>query len=235
MVVAFAAGLLSTLSPCVLPLIPLVFGAAVSRHRLGPLALAAGLAVSFTILGLLVATVGFALGLTADVFRVVAAVLLMMLGVVLIVPSHQTYAVAAGPALGTWAQERFNRVSDGGLLSQFAVGLLLGAIWTPCVGPTLGAASLLASQGENLGQVTLVMLAFGVGTAVPLIILGFVSQEAMLRWRGRLVAVGSGGKAVLGAVLIASGVIVLSGLDKTIETLLVRIMPDWMTRLTTMY
>ncbi|MEA2757372.1 MAG: cytochrome c-type biosis protein, partial [Aliidongia sp.] len=76
---AFAAGLLSILSPCVLPLVPIVLGAAVTAHPLGALALAAGLATSFTVLGLLLALVGFGLGLDADLLRVVAAVIMIAL------------------------------------------------------------------------------------------------------------------------------------------------------------
>ena len=69
---AFLAGILSVLSPCVLPLLPLVLGAAASEHRLGPAALAGGLALSFVAIGLFVATVGFAIGLDAGVFRLAA-------------------------------------------------------------------------------------------------------------------------------------------------------------------
>jgi len=86
---ALLAGVLSTLSPCVLPLLPLVLGAAVSEHRLGPAALAAGLAVSFVAIGLFVATIGFSIGLDAGIFRGVAALLLLAGGVVLMVPRLQ--------------------------------------------------------------------------------------------------------------------------------------------------
>jgi cytochrome c-type biogenesis protein len=81
---AFAAGLLSILSPCVLPI---VLGAAVSAHPLGAVALAAGLVVSFTGLGLLLALVGFGLGIDAGMFRFAAATIMIALGVVLLVPS----------------------------------------------------------------------------------------------------------------------------------------------------
>ncbi|MFH1553757.1 MAG: cytochrome c biogenesis protein CcdA, partial [Pseudomonadota bacterium] len=86
---AFLAGILSTLSPCVLPILPLVLGAAASQHRLGPVALAGGLALSFVTIGLFVATIGFSIGLDAGVFRAVAAVLLMAVGLVLLVPIFQ--------------------------------------------------------------------------------------------------------------------------------------------------
>ena len=171
---AFLAGLLSVLSPCVLPLVPIVLGTAASEHRLGPVALALGLALSFTAIGLFVATIGFSIGLDGDVFRGVGAVLLVILGVVLTLPRLQArVATAAGPA-GAWAEERFGGFGSGGLSGQFGVGLLLGAAWSPCVGPTLGAASLLAARGEHLGDVAATMLAFGIGAAAPLMLLGLL-------------------------------------------------------------
>ena len=72
------------------------------------------------------------------------------------------------------------------LAFEWIIGLLLGAVWSPCVGPTLGAASILAAKGENLGQVALTMLAFGVGAALPLLVIGLLSREAMQRWQARL-------------------------------------------------
>lgn len=183
---ALLAGILSTLSPCVLPLLPIVLGAAVSEHRFGPGALAGGVAVSFVAIGLFVATLGFALGINPEGFRFVAAFLLLALGIVLMLPNLQArVALAAGPA-GNWAEQRFGGFSTGGLGGQFALGLLLGAVWSPCVGPTLGAASLLAAQGEELGQVAVTMLAFGLGAALPLLVLGALSREALIRWRVRL-------------------------------------------------
>lgn len=232
---AFLAGILSTLSPCVLPILPLVLGAAASQHRLGPVALAAGLALSFVSIGLFVATIGFSIGLDAGVFRAGAAVLLMAVGLVLVVPAFQArLAVAAGPVSG-WAQQRFGGVSATGLQGQFMVGLLLGAVWSPCVGPTLGAASVLAAQGRDLGQVALVMAAFGLGAALPLLLLGLLSREALMRWRDRLLKVGQSGKSLLGGLLLAVGLLILTGLDKRIETVLVEASPAWLTQLTTRF
>ena len=151
---ALLAGVLSTLSPCVLPLLPIVLGAALTEHRFGPVALAAGLALSFVVIGLFVATVGFAIGLDQDIFRNVAAALLIVIGAVLLLPRLQAQvAVAAGP-FGNWAQSQAGGMSRSGLAGQFAVGLLLGAVWSPCAGPTLGAASRAggARQGSRPGR-----------------------------------------------------------------------------------
>jgi cytochrome c-type biogenesis protein len=229
------AGILSTLSPCVLPLIPMVLGTAVGEHRHGPVALAVGLAVSFVAIGMFIATIGYALGLDAGYFRIIGAVLLMAVGVVLLVPALQTqFAVVAGPISG-WTDNRFGGFATTGLRGQFAIGLLLGAVWSPCVGPTLGAASMLASRGEDLGQVSLVMTAFGIGAALPLLVLGLLSREAMVAWRGRLLNAGKAGKMALGGLLLALGLMIASGLDKRIETFLVDVSPAWLTELTTRF
>lgn len=230
---ATLAGVLSTLSPCVLPLLPLVLGGAASEHRFGPLALAAGLTLSFTAIGMFVATIGYGIGLEADFFRLVAAVLLIGFGAILLVPQFQNrLAVAAGP-MSNWTEQRFGGFSTSGLGGQFGLGLLLGAVWIPCVGPTLGAASLLAAQGENLGQVTLTMLVFGLGAGGTLALLGVLSREVLMRWRDRMLGTGKGLKMALGAILITVGVLILSGTDKVVETWLLDHAPMWLIRLTT--
>jgi cytochrome c-type biogenesis protein len=232
---SFVAGVLSILSPCVLPILPIVLGAAASEQKFGPVALAAGLSVSFVVIGLFVATIGYSIGLDADVFRRVAAALMIAIGLVLLLPRIQAQlAVASGP-IANWADTRFRNSRGGRSSGQFWIGVLLGAVWSPCVGPTLGAASLLAAQGRDLGQVGLVMFVFGVGASLPLLALGLVSREAMLRWRHRLASAGQGMKAALGGVFIAIGILVLTGLDKLVETALVEASPQWLTDLTTRF
>ena len=234
---AFAAGTLSVLSPCVLPILPLVLGAAASKERWGPVALAAGLAASFVVIGMFVATAGFAIGLDADVFRYVAAVLIVAIGVVLLLPGFQARLAVAGGPIANWVDGHLgSAVSAGsGVPGQFWAGVLLGAVWSPCVGPTLGAASLLAAQGRDLSQAVVVMFVFGLGAALPLLALGLLSREAMIRWRHRLASAGAGAKAGLGAVFVGMGVLVLTGLDKPIEAMLVDLSPQWLTDLTTRF
>jgi cytochrome c-type biogenesis protein len=231
---ALVAGMLSILSPWVLPILPIVLGAAASERKWGPVALAIGLSISFVAIGLFVATVGFAVGLDAEVFRYVAAVLMVAVGLVLMLPGFQAQlAIASGP-IANWADARISSVRSGAS-GQFGVGVLLGAVWSPCVGPTLGAASLLAAQGRDLGQVGITMFAFGLGAALPLLALGLLSREAMVRWRHRLASAGKGAKAGLGALFVAIGVLVLTSLDKSIETVLVEVSPQWLTDLTTRF
>lgn len=232
---AFLAGIVSILSPCVLPILPIVLGGAASEHRRGPLVLAAGLALSFTVIGLFVATIGFSLGLDLGVFRTFAGIVLLALGLAMLVPAAGArLATAAGP-LSDWTQARFGGFDRGGLSGQFGVGLLLGAVWSPCVGPTLGAASLMAARGESLGQVALTMLAFGIGAGLPLAALGALSREKLLGLRERMMSAGQGAKTALGLVVVAVALLVLTGYDKVIEAALVEASPAWLTNLTTRF
>lgn len=235
LILAFAAGSLSILSPCVLPLLPIVLGTAASRSKLGPLALGAGVVLSFVSVGLFVALIGFSIGLDAGFFRALAAIMLIMIGFVLLVPVFQDrLAVVAGPISG-WGQGRLVGFSDTGAAGQFGVGLLLGAVWSPCVGPTLGAASLLAAQGKDLVQVVLIMVSFGLGVGVPLVLIGLLSRSLLQKMRDRMMSVSRGFKTLLGVIFILLGGLILTGLDKKAEAALVDASPAWLTELTTRF
>jgi cytochrome c-type biogenesis protein len=169
------------------------------------------------------------------VFRQIAAALMVMLGAVLIFPPLQSHlALASGP-IANWTDRQFGSERGSGYAGQFWVGVLLGAVWTPCVGPTLGAASLLAAQGRDLPQVAASMLVFGVGAALPLLIIGLLSREVLQRWRKQALSVTHAMKAVIGVLLILIGALVLAGFDKRVETVLVDASPQWLTDLTTRF
>jgi cytochrome c biogenesis protein CcdA len=234
-VLAYAAGGLTILSPCVLPLVPVVMATAGRSSRWGPLALAAGLIGSFTIVGFAVATLGAASGSDGEVVRAFGAALLALAGLVLLVPAMQQGLIRLATPLANWASERQQGLDRFGLAGQALVGVLLGAVWSPCVGPTLGAATVLAAQGENLGQVALVMAAFGFGIATVLLGIAFATRGLLARRRGGLIETGQRGKRILGAILLVVGILVLTGVDRIIEGVLVTASPDWLIDWSTRY
>ena len=231
----YLAGLLSTLSPCVLPLVPILVATAAAAHVLGPYALALGLMLSFSLVGIFLATLGASLGLDQDTFRAAAAVILIAFGIVLLSPKLQERFASATSGLSAAGDNLLANLKLDGLGGQFAVGLLLGVIWSPCVGPTLGAATTLASQGSKLSQIALLMMIFALGAGTPLVALGSVSRAAVMRVRGRMMQAGKLGKAILGGLILLLGIAILSGLDKRFESWIVRISPDWLNELTTRY
>ena len=234
-VFSFLAGVLSLLSPCVLPIVPIVLSTAVSRHRLGPVALSVGLAVSFTALGIIIAVAGFSLGINADHIRSAAASIMVLAGLALFVERLQDLLTRLISPITQKLGDYFEPKNPSGLLGQFTVGLLLGAVWSPCVGPTLGAASVLASQGKQLGHVAFTMLLFGIGAATPLLLLGFITQETFRKWRGSLMQASSFGKKALGLSLVAIGALIGSGFDRQVEAFLVGHSPDWLIFLSTRF
>ena len=231
----FVAGLLSIISPCVLPLAPIVVGTAFAAHPLGALALALGLALSFTGVGVFVATAGFAIGLDAEWFRRAAAVLLIGFGVILLSGSLQRRFADATASLSNYGDQWLRRLRVDGLGWQLIVGLLLGLVWAPCVGPTLGAAATLASQGKSLGQVALVMTLFGFGAALPLTAIGSISRRLFASTSGNLLRLGTYGKYVLGGLMAVLGLIMSTGWDRSLEAYMVEISPAWLTELTTRF
>lgn len=231
----FVAGVLSTLSPCVLPLLPILIATAMGQHRRGPIALAVGLMLSFTLVGTLLATLGNAIGLDGGMLRQAAALLLVAFGVLLWSTRAQAWFAQATARAGSAGDGLLARIAGSGWSGQFMLGLGLGLVWSPCVGPTLGAASTLAAQGQHLSQIALLMGLFGLGAALPLVVLGSASQGVVQRWRRQIALAGQRGRWLLGGVLIGVGVAVATGWDKSAETWLLDHSPDWLTRLTTRY
>ena len=232
---ALFAGSLSVLSPCVLPILPVVFGTAAAQNRLAPAALGAGIILSFTGVGLFIATVGFSMGLDEGVFRDLGAAVLLGFGAILLTgPLQDRFSLAAGRFGASIAPMSASLVGEG-VAGQFVLGLSLGIVWSPCVGPTLGAASMMAAQGNALPQVGATMALFAIGATLPLLALGRLSSRISANSRRSLLALGHRGKIALGAVAGATGLLILTGFDRPLEGFLVAVSPPSLTRLTTSF
>ena len=226
----FAAGALGTLSPCVLPLLPLVVAGAVERHRLGPVVLAAGLAVSATALGFAVALLGFTFD--RDLVRVVAGALLVLVGAVLLIARLDVALARATSPIAARAATLLARLGPRGLAGQLVVGALLGALWTPCGGPTLGGAIGLAAQRRSLGAAAAVMASYSVGAVVPVLLLAYGSRRLVAR-PDRFARITRIAKPAVGVLLVLVGVLSVTGGDKVLESRLLDVMPAWLVDLTT--
>lgn len=229
------AGALTTLSPCVLPVLPFVLFAALDKHRFGPLALAGGMVATFTAVGLLIAGAGSVVDISGDAVRYVAATVMGLLGATLLSTALQQRLAFAGSPITDFFNRSVQRFNPTGLGGQFALGALLGAVWSPCSGPTLGAAITLAAGSGTFAKAGLVMAFFGVGASLPLMAIAYGSRQTLKTRKQAFQNVGQIAKPLFGAVLLIVAVLVLSGLDKAIEAAFVQSMPDWLVRLTTRY
>jgi cytochrome c-type biogenesis protein len=178
---SYAAGALSTLSPCVLPLLPI---------SIDP--------------------TGFRLGVAA---------LILIIGIVLLVPALQNrFALAAAP-VAVGGQALIERLRPSRIGGQFALGMLLGAIWSPCSGPTLGSAIGLAAQSETADRAVMIMAMFSLGATTPILALAYGSRQAIVARRDFWARTSRITKPLIGAALVGIGVFVLTGFDKVVEGL----------------
>jgi cytochrome c-type biogenesis protein len=165
-------------------------------------------------------------GLDPEIFRYFAAAMLVTLGAVLVVPAFGNWVTLRLSMLSGKMniQPGNNPVSPSG---QFGVGALLGFVWLPCVGPTLGAAVALAALGQNMSMAFVVMLAYGIGTAGVLMAAGMISGKILTRWRSGMMASGKLGKKMLGWSVLVLGLLVLTKTDKVLEAWTVGLLPVW--------
>ena len=235
MLLAFVAGLITLLNPCVLPLIPILIGAALKEDRFGPLALAAGLVLSFSLFGLFFLAFGFSLGINEQVVRVVAGGLLALAGVVMLVPRLQARLSAAGGGLSSRGHHYLANVRMGGNAGQFVIGLLLGLVWAPCVGPTLGVAIAAASQSQDLLSAFATFLIFGSGVATSILLFAYGSRKVLGERRGRFRQAARFARPLFGGAVLAVGVMVMTGLDKVAEAALLGVLPQSLIEFTTRF
>ena len=232
-VVALLAGLLSFLSPCVLPLVPsylgfvtgMTAGEMSSRRRLALLH-ALLFVLGFTLIFLLLGAGATALGQSLRAHHAwlerVGGVLIILFGLV-------TLGLFDLPFLQLDTRLHLER-KPLGFLGSILVGIAFGAGWTPCIGPVLGGILSLAGAQESLGRGLLLLGAYSLGLAVPFLVAAW-ALEAFLEWfqgfRRWLPWV----QRVAGVVLIAAGVLLASGEFTRLSAWLQSLTPEALQRL----
>lgn len=228
LIFAYLAGILTLINPCVLPVLPIVLASSLHRDRRAPIALAAGLSTSFVVLGLGITALGPALGLDGDTVARTAALLMVAFGLVMIVPAFSQQFSTATAGFAARADAQIDQTSDAGLGGQFLSGALLGAVWSPCIGPTLGAAIALASTGESLGRAGAIMFAFALGVSTLILVLAYGAQSAIRRRQVALRALAERAKPIMGVVFIIIGAALWFRVNHIIEAWLIDTLPAWL-------
>ncbi|MEC7762664.1 MAG: cytochrome c biogenesis CcdA family protein [Pseudomonadota bacterium] len=222
LILAYGAGLLTLINPCVLPVLPIVLATALQAHRLGPVVLAAGMSLSFVTFGMLISTVGYAIGLTEDTVATAGAVLMIGFGLVMLVPRFNTAFASATAGLAARADGGIDGFDRTSLWGQFGGGLLLGAVWSPCIGPTLGGAIALASQGESLLRAFAIMVMFAAGVSTLILAIGYGLRATALRRFANI------SRPVLGAAFLLVGFAILFRIHHMIDAWVLQNLPPWL-------
>ncbi len=228
LLLAFAAGLLTLINPCVLPLLPLIAAGSVARHPAGPLVLAAGMALAFTVAGIGVYGLTALTGLDADDVAVIAGWVMMGFGFALLLPQAQLGVARVTSPIAAGGTRLIGQVEGRGLLGEAAAGALLGLAWSPCIGPTLGAAIGFAAEGRNLGVAAATMAVFALGAAVVMLALSYGARGLIAQRRATLALLAPYARPVLGVGLVAAGAFVAFHVDHIAERLALQLLPPWL-------
>jgi cytochrome c-type biogenesis protein len=232
---SLAAGSLTTLSPCVFPLLPLVLGGALQANRFAPIALGIGMAASFAGIGVLVGVAGPALGLDGDLVRIAGGWLLIAFALVMLIPAWSARFTQWMTPLASGAHAASSRLSGGSLWSALLLGALLGLVWSPCSGPLLASAlTMVASEGGAL-RGGLILGVFGIGAAIPLVAVAYASRAGFNRARGWVLARIERIKTGFALLLGLMGVLILTGSDKWLEARVNALLPDSWLGLTVLF
>jgi cytochrome c-type biogenesis protein len=235
LILGFLAGALTLINPCVLPVLPIVLASALQSGRQGPLAIAAGMSVSFVTFGMLLATIGHSIGLTEGVLSQTGAVLMMLFGFVLVVPKLNQVFANATANFSSKADTQMNNLSTSTFKSQLLGGMLLGAVWSPCIGPTLGGAISLASQGKDLLWAFAIMSSFALGVSSVILALGYGTRKAIGIRQKNLHGIAARAKPIMGITYLVVGTMIFFKLHYIIEGWLVNVIPNWFLNLSTNY
>ena len=223
---SLAAGSLTTLSPCVLPLLPLVLGGTLQGSRLAPVALGIGMIASFAGIGMALGAIGPALGVDGDAVRTAGAAMLIAFAVVMLVPALGRRFTQWMLPIANSANAASARLDAGSLLGALALGAVLGLVWSPCSGPLLGAALTLVASEGGVARGGIVLALFGLGAAIPLVAVAYASRRGFAHVRDWMLARMDRMRRGFAVLLGAMGVAILTGGDKWLEGRVLQALPD---------
>lgn len=232
---SYAAGMLTALSPCVLPLLPLVVGGAMQRRRAAPLLMGIGMTCAFAVAGWTLGALGPALETDAEWVHNAAAATLIVFGLALWIEPLANLVSRLARPLALSADRLAGAVGHESPAAALFFGGLLGLAWSPCAGPMLVSALALVATGRDAGLGALLLGMFGLGAATPLVVAAYASRAGFARLRKWALGHGSGLRRGFGLLAMLSGTFIATGLDKLLAARVLSVLPDAWLELVTRY
>jgi cytochrome c biogenesis protein CcdA len=228
---AFLAGVITVLSPCILPILPIILTSSiggVDRGKSRPVGVVAGFVLSFTFFTLFLSTIVRLSGISAETLRFVSIFVVAGFGISLLIPQFQALVERLFSKLAGRMPNSQNRTGFGGGL---LLGISVGLLWTPCVGPILASVISLAITGTVTFDAFLITLAYSFGTAIPMFLIMLGGQNALRRIPWLLSNLGSIQKA-FGAIMILTAIGIYFNVDRSFQTFILNAFPQYSTGLT---
>jgi cytochrome c biogenesis protein CcdA len=223
---AIAAGFLTILAPCILPVLPFLLGSSGGRSRWRPVMIIVGFVGTFTLIGAALATAGTVLGISNDALRILAGGLLILFGAAMFFEEvYERFASRLQPLLGklgTSVAHDASKKADA--FSGVLVGFSLGLVWSPCAGPILGTILTLAASTSDYVTTALLFFAYALGAGIPMLAIAYGSH----RIQERLKSIGKWQRHLnrfFGALIMLTAVGILTGYDRVVQTWLLERLP----------
>ncbi len=225
-ILAISAGFLAGLTPCILPILPIILLSSVQKNILAPLVLVVGLISSFTIFGVLLGQLSNLINVNQSYISSLGAYFLIFFGLLLVIPKFKGVFANFTGKIADFGTKLSEKHRDDSLKFQFILGCTLGIIWTPCSGPLLGATfSLLASDGVNAFMGGIIMMAFAIGTSLPMLAVAYGAHNIIRRNYQKIFNYQAIINKFIGIIFILFGLALILGWVKKLEKLLLDIIP----------
>jgi len=215
---AFLAGVVTILSPCILPILPVVLSGSVAGGKRRPFGIVAGFVISFTLFTLFLTTIVKATGVSADFLRLISVAVVFTFGLSLLLPGFQAFTEKLFVGLA-----RFSPTGGQGFSGGLLLGLGLGLLWTPCVGPILASVISLALTGSVSLAAFAITLAFSLGTAIPMFIVIYTGRSVL----GRLQPYSALIQKTFGVLMILTAAAIYLNLDRKFQTFVLNVFPNY--------
>jgi len=225
LIFAFLAGIVTILSPCILPILPIVLSGSVGTGKRKPLGIITGFILSFTFFTLALSTIVNLTGISADLLRTFSVVILIVFGLSLLSTKFQAYLEIIFSKLANLTPKN-NQNPNAGFFSGVLIGISLGLIWTPCVGPIIASViTLAATSSVNFASV-LITLAYAIGTAIPMLIIMqggraiFTKVPWLLPNSGKI-------QKIFGLLMILTAIGIYFNIDRKFQTYILDTFPEY--------
>lgn len=217
---AFLAGVVTIGGPCILPLLPILLGTSTTgKHPFRPFAIVFGFVFSFTIFALVFSLFGTFLGLSPEAWRWIAVILISVFGLLMLFPQLQARLFSGFEQKVNEKLQPGQNLSKRDLLSGFALGASLGALWTPCAGPVLGSILTLVASKQNVAQAAALLFAFSLGAGIPMLLIAYGGQLAVTKVQKLSKYTGTI-QRVFGVLLLVTALAIGMGWDTQVQTYL---------------
>ena len=224
------SGLVTVLSPCVLPVLPIVLSSSASHGKRRPLGVITGLIISFSVFTLAISQIVKMLGLSAQSLRIIAVSVIGLLGLSMIIPKFNEWIEKVLSFIPNIAGNSHKEGS--GFWPGFITGLSLGLVWAPCAGPILASVTALAATQQLTFSSAIVVIFYAIGAGIPLLGIAYGGRSLIQKVPFLSRNLGKVQK-VFGVVMILTAIVIAMNADVLVTTWLLQRLPSgWSSALT---